>query len=362
MLINSRAVALLLALCISAITTAFLSLVQGVSYVALLIAGTLSFASTFLLTYLTFEFLIFREIQKLYDGIDKINRKDFKAFVSTLQNQSANPIKRVNQAIVAYASEKQREIDELKKLEVFRREFIADISHELKTPIFAAQGFVLTLLEGAVDDENVRYKFLNKAAKSLEGLNLLVQDLLTLSQIESGDIVMQFENFDMQELVKEVFEQLEEKAQKKNISLSVIYSGTEGVIVNADYSKIMQVMTNLVNNGIKYGKEGGKVEVEFVKDEGYVTVFVKDDGHGIAKEHLKRIFERFYRVEKSRSRQQGGTGLGLAIVKHILQKHNTEIQVSSEVGKGTTFSFKLKSANASLVSNSSMQTKLESKQ
>ncbi len=352
MLINSRAVAFLLAICISAITTAFLSLVQGIGYGALLVTGTLSFASTFLLSYLALEFLIFREIRGLYEGIDKINRKEFKSYIAALQNKSANPIKRVNQEIVAYATAKQQEIDELKKVEVFRREFIADISHELKTPIFAAQGFVLTLLEGAVDDENVRYKFLQKAAKSLEGLNLLVQDLLTLSQIESGDMVMQFENFDIQELTKEVFEQLEEKAQRRNISLTLLDLNEEGIFVNADYSKLMQVMTNLVNNAIKYGIEDGKVEIEFVKEENFINVAVKDNGHGISKEHLKRIFERFYRVEKSRSRQQGGTGLGLAIVKHILQKHNAEIQVNSEVGKGTEFSFKLKSATTSLVEKS----------
>ncbi len=343
MLINSRAVALLLAICVATITTSFLSLVHDISYIALLVTATLSFASAFLLSYFSLEFLIFREIRGLYEGIDKINRKEFKLYVATLKNKSANPIKRVNQEIVAYATAKQQEIDELKKIEVFRREFIADISHELKTPIFAAQGFVLTLLEGAVDDENVRYKFLKKAAKSLEGLNLLVQDLLTLSQIESGDIVMQFESFDIEQLIQEVFEQLEEKAQRRNITFSITNPSEEGVFVNADYSKMMQVMTNLINNAIKYGNDGGKVSIEFVQEEeNFTTVFVKDDGHGIPKEHLKRIFERFYRVEKSRSRQQGGTGLGLAIVKHILQKHNTEIHVSSEVGKGTTFSFKLK--------------------
>jgi two-component system, OmpR family, phosphate regulon sensor histidine kinase PhoR len=351
MLINSRAVALLLAICISVITTSFLSLVQGVGYIAFIITATISFSSSFLLSYLTLEFLIFREIRGLYEGIDKINRKEFKSYIATLKDKSANPIKRVNQEIVAYATAKQQEIDELKKLEVFRREFIADISHELKTPIFAAQGFVLTLLEGAVDDENVRYKFLKKAAKSLEGLNLLVQDLLTLSQIESGDMVMQFENFDMVQLTKEVFEQLEEKAQRRNVAL-ITSPNEEGIIfVNADYSKIMQVMTNLVSNGIKYGIENGIVEIEFAQEEGLVQVIVKDNGHGIPKEHLKRIFERFYRVEKSRSRQQGGTGLGLAIVKHILQKHNVEIQVSSEVGKGTTFGFRLKAASESLVKN-----------
>lgn len=344
MLINSRAVALLLAICVSMITTAFLSLVQNVGYSALLVAGAISFASTFLLSYFTLEFLIFREIRGLYEGIDKINRKEFKLYIAALKNKSANPIKRVNQEIVAYATAKQQEIDELKKIEVFRREFIADISHELKTPIFAAQGFVLTLLEGAVDDENVRYKFLKKAAKSLEGLNLLVQDLLTLSQIESGDIVMQFEMFDIEMLTQEVFEQLEEKAQRKNISFKILNPSADGIFVNADYSKIMQVMTNLVNNAIKYGNENGKVEITFTVEDDFTTVAVTDDGNGISKEHLKRIFERFYRVEKSRSRQQGGTGLGLAIVKHILQKHNTEIQVDSEVGKGTTFAFRLKTA------------------
>ena len=345
MLVNPRAVALLLACSISLITVAFLSLLQGIGSDALLIAGAISFSSAFILVYITLEFLIFREIQNIYAGIDKINRKEFKHYSEKAITRSSNPLRRVNQEIVAYAASKQQEIEELKKLEAFRREFIADISHELKTPIFAAQGFVLTLLDGAVDDENVRYKFLKKAAKSLDGLNLLVQDLLILSQIESGDIVMQYEVFDLQELTSDVFEQLEEKATRKDITLSIENPREEGLFVHADFVRITQVMTNLVHNGIKYGNEGGHVFVQFTEEGESVTVSVKDDGPGIPKEHIKRIFERFYRVEKSRSKKQGGTGLGLAIVKHILEKHNSKITVTSIVDEGTTFSFRLERGN-----------------
>ncbi|WP_250630000.1 sensor histidine kinase [Rhodoflexus caldus] len=348
MLINSRAVALLLAVSVAAITTAFLSLVEGVSTSALVIVFCLSFAACFILTFITLEFLIFREVKNLYQAIDKINRQDFKAATEILDDYepSANPLKRANQQILAYASQKQSEIEELKKMEAFRREFIADVSHELKTPLFAAQGFVLTLLDGAIDDENVRYKFLKKAARSLDGLSMLVQDLLTLTQIESGQITMQFEDFDIRQLTEHVFEQLEEKAAKRAIELQIENPVGEAFWVHADYNRIGQVMTNLINNAIKYGNEGGHVRVSFMADASLVQVTVADDGPGIPREHQRRIFERFYRIEKSRSRKQGGSGLGLAIVKHILEKHGTDINLHSEVGVGTTFTFRLPKADA----------------
>jgi two-component system phosphate regulon sensor histidine kinase PhoR len=348
MLINSRAVALLLAVSVAAITTAFLSLVEGVSTSALVIVFCLSFAACFILTFITLEFLIFREVKNLYQAIDKINRQDFKAATEILDDYepSANPLKRANQQILAYASQKQSEIEELKKMEAFRREFIADVSHELKTPLFAAQGFVLTLLDGAIDDENVRYKFLKKAARSLDGLSMLVQDLLTLTQIESGQITMQFEDFDIRQLTEHVFEQLEEKAAKRAIELLIENPLGEAFWVHADYNRIGQVMTNLINNAIKYGNEGGHVRVSFMADASLVQVTVADDGPGIPREHQRRIFERFYRIEKSRSRKQGGSGLGLAIVKHILEKHGTDINLHSEVGVGTTFTFRLPKADA----------------
>jgi two-component system phosphate regulon sensor histidine kinase PhoR len=335
-------VALLLAACVALSTVVFLSLVNSLPAYVLLLAGGIAFGSSFLLIFVTLEFLIFREVEKIYSAIDKINRKEFKLYTADVE-RSGNPFRRMNQEIVAYAARKQKEVNDLKRMENFRREFIADISHELKTPIFAAQGFILTLLDGAMEDENVRYKFLKKAAKSLEGLSLLVQDLLTLSQIESGAIVMNPENFDIHQLALDVFEQLEEKAAKKEISFKTEgnFVREEGVYVFADYTRMLQVMTNLINNAIKYGNENGHVVVQFFEEDEQVSVLVIDDGPGIPKEDLRRIFERFYRVEKSRSRKQGGSGLGLAIVKHILDKHDSDISVSSELNKGTTFHFRL---------------------
>lgn len=341
MLINSKGVALLLATSISVITTAFIYLLNSSNTTILLVAFGISFSSAFILIYISLEFLVFKEVRNIYSSIDKMNRKEFKSYTEHGVQYSRNPLMLVSQEITAYATRKQQEIDELRKLETFRREFIADVSHELKTPIFAAQGFVLTLLDGAVEDENVRYKFLKKAAKSLDGLNLLVQDLLVLSQLESGDLTMQIDVFDIQDLTNDVFEQLEEKAQKKNIALNIRNPNPKGVYVNADAIRMMQVLTNLVLNSIKYGNDDGFVIVEFKDNDDTIIITVEDNGIGIPKEHVKRIFDRFYRVEKSRSKKQGGTGLGLAIVKHIVEKHNSKVQVNSTVDKGSIFTFKL---------------------
>jgi two-component system phosphate regulon sensor histidine kinase PhoR len=348
MLTNSKNVALLLAISVATITTAFLYLLDSSNAVVLWVAFGISFSAAFILIYSSLEFLVFKEVRNIYTSIDKINRKEFKSYTEPVIQNAGNPLRFVNQEITAYAARKQQEIDELRKLETFRREFIADVSHELKTPIFAAQGFVLTLLDGAVEDENVRYKFLKKAAKSLEGLNLLVQDLLVLSQLESGDLTMHLEVLDIQDLTKDIFEQLEEKAKKKNISLTIRNPNTQGVYVEADAIRIMQVMTNLILNGIKYGNDDGFVQVEFKQEENKIVVIVEDNGIGIPKEHIKRIFDRFYRVEKSRSKKQGGTGLGLAIVKHILEKHQAKIQVNSMVDKGSIFTFKLDKGEADI--------------
>ena len=342
-LVSSRAVAILLSLLISSVTSAFLSLMPTVSSVALSVCFLVSFSSSFLLIYIAFEFLIFKEINNVYSKLSKIKKKDFK-FVPPLASDSlpsSNPIRRVNQEITAYAGQKQKEIDELKRMETFRREFVADVSHELKTPIFSAQGFILTLLDGAVDDENVRYSFLEKAARSLKALAALVEDLLTLSQIESGDITMRQEEYDIQEQVLEVFEQLENKAERRGVTLKLVSQYEEGAYVYADYNRIRQVLINLIINAIKYGKENGTIKVTLTKTTKNIKVSVKDDGNGIEAEHLVRIFERFYRIEKSRSKQEGGTGLGLAIVKHIIEKHNSKISVKSKAGEGTQFTFKL---------------------
>ncbi len=340
MFFSPKGIAFVLAGSVAIITTAFLSLVKDTPGTALFVAFSIAFASCFLLFYFSLEFLVFREINKIFALIDKVKKKDFKLprkqiFIDT------NPLRRLNEEIFTYATKKQQEIDELKKLENFRKEFLANVSHELKTPIFAAQGFIHTLIDGAVDDKNVRDKFLDKAARSLDGLDALVQDLLTLSQMETGDIKMHYERFDIRKLTSEVFEQLEEKADAKRIRLKFDKRPEEPVWTYADPHRIGQVMTNLIDNAIKYGREEGRVMVSFDTEKESLLVAVKDDGPGIEPEHLKRIFERFYRIEKSRSKDKGGTGLGLAIVKHIIEAHKSKVSVTSKMGKGTTFLFKL---------------------
>lgn len=338
MVYSSRVLALLLALCIALITTLFLSLFESATLGLLLVAFGISFSVTYLLTFLVLEFLIFREINRIYKLMSKLKKKEFSQLDK--QSSSLNLLKNINDDIYSFAEVKQKEIDELKKLEAFRREFIADVSHELKTPIFAAQGFVHTLLDGAVNDRAVRTKFLKKAAKSLDGLDMLVQDLLTLSHIETGQIKMHFENIDMYHLTEEVFEQFEGKADKKDVGLSIAGPKTK-VMAHADWQRISQVMTNLISNAIKHSQDGSEVTVSFEITKKNVITSVRDSGEGIPTEHLNRIFERFYRVDKSRSREKGGTGLGLSIVKHILDGHNTRAEVESEPGAGSVFSFKL---------------------
>jgi len=339
MVYSARTLALLLATSIGIITASFLSLVDGVDTQGIVVAGIISFAGSYLLIFVVLEFLIFREINKIYKMMGKLRKKELSGLTKE-QSAALNPLQKINEEIYSFATLKQKEIDELKKLEAFRKEFIADVSHELKTPIFAAQGFVHTLLDGAVNDKNVRGKFLKKAAKSLDGLDVLVQDLLTLSQIETGDIKMRFEHIDLYKLCQEVIEQFEEKADKKNIKIK-LEGGNHKISAHADWQRITQVVTNLISNAINYTSDGGEVVVSFDVGKKNVTTFITDTGEGIPPQHLTRIFERFYRVDKSRSREKGGTGLGLAIVKHILEGNNSKPEVDSTLGKGSMFSFKL---------------------
>ena len=339
MVYSARTMALLLAVFIALVTVLFLSLVQSVDRDGLLVAGVISFSGSYLLIYVVLEFLVFREINKIYKMLAKLRKKELSG-IKHEKSGALNPLKNINEEIYSFALLKQKEIDELKKLEAFRKEFIADVSHELKTPIFAAQGFVHTLLDGAMNDKHVRSRFLKKAAKSLDGLDMLVQDLLTLSQIESGDIRMKFESMDLLKLCTEVLDQFEEKLEKKNIKFKLI-DPQHRLTVYADWQRITQVITNLVSNAINYTPEGGEVTITFDVSKKFVVTSITDTGEGIPQQHTSRIFERFYRVDKSRSREKGGTGLGLAIVKHILEGHSSHAEVESVVGKGSTFSFKL---------------------
>jgi two-component system phosphate regulon sensor histidine kinase PhoR len=336
--VSSKSVALLLASSISLITTTFLSLVPQVPLSAMIVVAGLSFASSFILIYITSEFLIFREIEKVYDNLrENAGTEDEEHELPV----SRNPIQKINEEIVNYVSQKEVEIDALKQLEQYRREFIADVSHELRTPIFAAQGYILTLQDGAINDKRVRGRFLKKAAKSLNRLDALVRDLLTLSKMEAGVITMHYTVFDLQSVVLDIFEQLESKAKKRAILLQYPQPHEDGIYVRADAERIGQVLDNLLNNAIAYGREGGWVSVTLHALDHQVKVQVADNGPGIPEEHLNRIFERFYRVEKSRNKKQGGSGLGLAIAKHIVENHDSNLEVESLVNEGTTFSFML---------------------
>ncbi|MFC4871422.1 sensor histidine kinase [Negadavirga shengliensis] len=343
MFTTSRGIAFILSSAITVLLVAFLSLMEETSPTVLVVSGALNFAISYLLITLSLEFLVFREISNIYTMLEKIQKKDTTIAPRGGRSSKASisPLKKIQNTINSYAEAKNREIEVLQKNEAFRREFIADISHELKTPIFAAQGYIHTLLDGAIEDYAVRDKFLKRAAKSLNNLEKLVQDLIILNQMESGVIRFTMAPFDLKEPIMEVMEQLEDKAQKRGVKINFQYQKDQSYRTLADRDKIYRVFQNLVSNAIKYNKEGGEVNISLKNHKNHVTIKVKDEGMGIPPEDLKRIFERFYRVEKSRSREKGGTGLGLAIVKHILEGHKSKISVSSAVSKGSIFSFDL---------------------
>ncbi|WP_071837410.1 sensor histidine kinase [Thermonema rossianum] len=338
MLRSPKRWAVFISACIAGLTTLFVSLFPESHPWLLVTCFGIAFAAGVILNTLALELLIFREVNQLYTSLNKIKKKDFKLAKRQLATISG-PLQDLHKEIYSYAAKKQKEIDDLVKLEAFRREFIADISHELKTPIFAAQGYIQTLLDGAIDDEEVRYVFLERANKSLEGLEHLVQDLLMLSQMETGVIQMNFQEVDLHRICADVFEQLQNKAAARAIELKLESPGQ--CKAWADPQRIRQVFVNLVENGIKYGKEGGFVRVRLQPSKDFCQVVIEDNGVGIPKKHLHRIFERFYRVEKSRSKESGGSGLGLAIVKQIILAHHSEIEVKSKVDEGTRFSFYL---------------------
>ena len=234
------------------------------------------------------------------------------------------------------------EINILKDQENYRREFLGNVSHELKTPLFTIQGYILTLIEGALKDKKVRGKYLRRSAKGVDRLISIVKDLDLITQFESGIKTVDKTDFNIYELIENVYDLMEFESEKNNTKLLVYNENNTPVIVNADKERILQVLTNLIVNSIKYGKEGGytKVKVEEY-DKDRIIVRVKDNGEGIEDEHLPRLFERFYRIDKNRSRKKGGSGLGLSIVKHIIEAHQEQIFVESKIGQGTEFSFTL---------------------
>ena len=237
----------------------------------------------------------------------------------------------------------EQEILALKRAAKYRREFLGNVSHELKTPIFNIQGYIHTLIDGALEDPNVNKKYLLRTSKSIDRLISIIEDLEILANLESDELLMDVTDWDLIDLVNELFEFFEIKSSEKNIKLS-LDSNFDSFFVLADKEKINQVLVNLISNSIKYGKEGGSITIKIEKKEKNSLIHVVDDGIGISSENITRVFERFYRVDKGRSRSQGGTGLGLAIVKHIIEAHEQKIDISSKVNKGTAISFTLKNS------------------
>ncbi len=282
------------------------------------------------------EHFIYRRVKKIYDDVSLLDSTSFRA--EHITTDMATLTKEVKK----FATDKKLEIETLKVREEYRREFMGNVSHELKTPLFTVQGYLSTLIDGAMKDKNLRNKYLERAEKGVERLIYIVEDLDMISKLEMGDLNLDFTRFNIVELIQNVFDLLEMQADKKNIILMFDRKYNKLVPVFADKEKIQQVVTNLVMNSIKYGKENGTTEVsieDLVKNK--IIVRIRDNGEGIEKHNIPRLFERFFRVDKSGARSEGGSGLGLSIVKHLIEGHNEKIYVESEFGKGSEFSFTL---------------------
>jgi len=304
---------------------------------------TIIFLSAFLLMGLSFMLLyqkyILANLNQIYKNI--IRLRSTNTAIMPTKDANRDLTSEINKILIDWSNESREEIDQLKQTENYRREFLTNVSHELKTPIFSIQGYVHTLIDGGIDDADVNIAYLNKASKSIDRLISIVDDLESISKLEAGELIIEPRTFDIADLAADVVESLEMQAKEKKMNLNVIHNPDRPLYVYADRDMIRQVLVNLIFNSIKYGKRDGTTEIRFSDTSDKVFTEVSDNGIGIEKEHLSRLFERFYRVDKSRSRDGGGTGLGLAIVKHIMEAHSEQISVGSEVGKGTTFTFSL---------------------
>ncbi|MEM5539096.1 ATP-binding protein [Olleya sp. AS48] len=298
-----------------------------------------TFSVSFLITQFRVEKFIYKRINKIYKDLTLLEAVSFSK--KSITTDMATLTKQIDQ----YAKNKKLEIETLKVREEYRKEFMGNISHELKTPLFTVQGYLETLLDGAINDKNVAEKYLERANKGVERLIYIVKDLDMITKLEVGDLSLNVDTFDIVALVQSVFELLEMKAAKKKITLTFDMDYKYPIMVKGDEERIQQVLTNLIVNSIKYGREKGTTEISIEKlIKNKVIVRVTDNGEGIEKKHISRLFERFYRVDKSGSRKEGGSGLGLAIVKHIIEAHDEKIYVESEFNIGSEFSFTLEKA------------------
>jgi two-component system phosphate regulon sensor histidine kinase PhoR len=333
---------------LSAIISAMLAVITAIGFYLLrnnwaasLIIGCFYFLIAFLFIRYAFDSFIYRKIKLIYKIIyqTKASKKEEMFYKYILPKKG---IDEVGEDVEQWASQRKEEIEILRSNEAYRKDFLQNLAHEFKTPIFAIQGYVDTLINGALDNPDVNRKFLENTARNVQRMVNLVNDLDEISKLESGEQPLYKQNFIIQDLIKEVFETLFIKTSKKNIKCSIKKGCEQPVTVFADKEKILQVLVNLVENSIKYGKGNGTITASVYKtDDQHVLIEISDDGIGISEEHLPRIFERFYRTDRGRSRNIGGTGLGLSICKHIIEAHGQSIHVRSKLDVGTTVGFLL---------------------
>lgn len=310
--------------------------VQSLNLVVVFAFSLVFYAATFFLIQFRVEHFIYKRVKKIYDDVSLLETTSY------VNQPVTTDMATLTKEVKKFARDKKLEIETLKIREEYRKEFLGNVSHELKTPLFTIQGYLLTLLDGAMEDKNIRKKYLERAEKGVERLIYIVKDLDMITKLEVGEINLDVTRFNIVEVIQNVFDLFEMKAANKNITLTFDMKYAKPIWVMADQEKIQQVVTNLVVNSIKYGKKGGTTEVgieDLTKNK--VIVRITDNGEGIEKQNIPRLFERFYRVDKSGARSEGGSGLGLAIVKHIIEGHDEKIYVESQIGVGSEFSFTL---------------------
>ena len=309
----------------------------------LLLSSFACFIIGFLILYYFYYVSVARNITAL---TEKIRKRFLTNEIPQKYNQLEEPdaINLLEERVDFLIESREKEVIHFENLDSYRKEYLGNVSHELKTPVFNIQGYVDTLLNGGLDDDSINLDYLQRAERSIDRLINIIDDLETITQLESGGLDLDMDSFDIAHLCKDIYASLELNAARKNIKLELARKYDKPVLVRADKFRIRQVLVNLITNSIKYGKENGTtfVELNYLNDD--VVIEISDDGDGIDEKHLPRIFERFYRIDKGRSREQGGTGLGLAIVKHIIEAHEKSIKVESQQGLGTKFTFSLEAA------------------
>ena len=342
---SPRKLALIISLLISLVCAVFVSiaaLLAADNYIFIIpVSVFISFGISFWLVYSAVNNFILEKLNPIYKSLENIpiTKKELRR-----KMQTGDVIREVDSMVINYAQNRAKEIKKLRRLEKYRKEFIGNLSHELKTPIFNIQGYILTLLDGGLEDPEINRAYLERTEKSINRMISIIEDLESITKLETGELKLQFGDFDIVQLIREVFELQDTNRNKYKVNLVFNKNYDKPIMVRGDKIRITEVVNNLVVNSIFYGNKGGTTTVSLDELGDSILVGVSDDGIGIDEVEIPRIFERFYRTDKSRSRDRGGTGLGLSIVKHIIEAHNQTITVRSEPGAGSSFSFTLKKA------------------